>query len=100
MVAHGDVPWAGRVARDANALPNTCAAMPGAAGEEEAKVEEAARHDGPEEKRRAVVAVASGRRGFGGERFGMGTAWVDGLGARSRRAPQRRVRGGSSSRAW
>lgn len=52
MVPHDDIPWAGRAARDANALPNTCAAMPGTAGEEEMEEAEAeaARSDRPEEK--------------------------------------------------
>lgn len=79
MVPHDDVPWAGRTARDANALLNTCAAMPGTAGEEEAEALEAAKRDRPEEKGRAGAVKASGRRVFGGEMFGMGTASVNGV---------------------
>lgn len=77
MVPHDDIAWAGRIARDANALPNTCAAMPGAAGEEAEDVE-AARSDRWEEKGREGAVKASGRREVGGERCGMGTARVKG----------------------
>lgn len=78
MVPHGDIPRAGRIARDANVLLNTCAAMPGTAGEGEAEVE-AARSDRPEEKGRAGAVKASGRRDVGGERFGLETARVKGV---------------------
>lgn len=85
-----------RVARDANALENTCAAMPGAAAEGE----EQARSDRPEEKGRAGAAKANGRLRDGARRVGFGMASVDGVSVSSRRAPRARVDGGSSSKAW
>lgn len=79
MVPHDNIPWAGRIVRDANVLLNTCAAMPGTAGEEEMEEAETARSDRPEEKGRAGAEKASGRRVLGGEMFGMGTARVNGV---------------------